>query len=397
MKKILILIGCLSVMMACGGGSGPSGTSQTTGTSTATTGNTSTSAAPVTKIMNIDSGTTPTSDKPANVRFLLTDAPNPQIDSAMITISDMTVHKTGGAFFSVLKETKTLDLMDLQNGITSLLGEAALEPGKYTQIRFAVASGSVKSGGKTYGVVVPSDKIKLNRNIDVCSGGSLDIVLDFDAQQSLKYNKGQNVYKMSPVVKVASVTSDCPANPGGSGKVEEKTYAGPTGWLSVVIPPLPVDEIHYSLKTTIDDIWVHDQGIGQFSIFTEAYAVDLLESSRQITDPATGGPLYTELVPPVKVPAGVLDQVQLLFQPIVATDSEGRSVSIKLPPDQTAEASGLKFFGSVKVCENALTVLQWDLDLSPASLSFGSTDSIITLHPEIHGVNLRVVCEPYTE
>ena len=200
------------------------------------------------------------------------------------------------------------------------------------------------------------------------------------------------LYNCGRWVKIASVTSDCPA-----GKNEEKTYVGPTGWLSVVIPFLPVDEITYSLKTAIDDIWVHDQGIGQVSIFTEAYAVDLLESSRQISDPAAGGPLYTVLVPPVKVPVGVLDQVQLLFQPIVATDSEGRSVSIKLPPDQTADASGLKFFGSVKVCENALTILQWDLDLSPASLSFGSTDSVITLNPEIHGVNLRAVCAPYTE
>ena len=294
----------------------------------------------------------------------------------MITISDMTIHKTGGASFSVLKETTTLDLMELQNGVTSLLGEAALEPGQYTQIRFAVASGSVTSGDKTYDVVVPSDQIKLNRNIDVCSGGSLDILLDFDAQQSLKYNKGQDVYKMSPVVKIASVTSDCPTNTGGAGKVEEKPYVGPTGWLSVVIPPLPVDQIKYSLRTTIDDIRVHDQKIGQVSIFTEAYAVDLLESSRQISDPMAGK--YTLLVPPVKVPVGVLDEVQLLFQPIVATDSEGRSVSIKLPPDQTADASGLKFFGSVKVCENTLTILQWDLDLSPTSLSFGSTDSIIS-------------------
>ncbi len=225
-----------------------------------------------------------------------------------------------------------------------------------------MVSGSVRSGGETYNVIVPSDKIRLNRNIDVCSGGSIDIVLDFDAQQSLKYNKGQNAYRMNPVVKIASVTSTCPAVTGGDDA--DKTYTGPTGWLSVVLPALPVADIKYSLKTTIDDIWVHDQGIGQVSIFAESYAVDLLEPSRQISDP-TGSPLYTVLVPPVKVPVGVLDQVRLLFQPIVATDSEGRTVSIKLPPDQTAEASGLKFFGSIKVCENALTILQWDLDLSP--------------------------------
>lgn len=383
MKKVLIFTLCLFVLAACGGGGG---TSQTTG-------NPTTGAAPVTKITYIESGTPATGGKPATVRFFLTDAPNPQIDSAVVTISDMTVHKTGGPFFSVLSGNRTLDLMDLQNGITSLLGEAALEPGKYTQIRFAVVSGSVESGGKVYDVVVPSDKIRLNRNIDICSGGTVDIVLDFDAQQSLRYNKGQNVYKMSPVVKIASVTSNCPAGTGGEDA--EKTYTGPTGWLSVVIPALPVSDITYSLKTTMDDIWVHDQGIGMVSIFKEAYAIDLLEPSRQVSDPAIGGP-YTVVVPPVKVPVGTLDQVRLLFQPIVATDSEGRTITIKLPPDQLAEASGLKFFGSVKVCENALTVLQWDLDLSPAKMNFGSTDLVFKLHPEIHGVNLRVVCAPYT-
>ena len=299
MKKVLMYTACLLALASCGGGGGssiggsdPRGTPQTPGSLAAV-------ADPVTKIAYIDGGNA-TSGKPATVRFLLTDAPNSQIDSAVITISDMTVHKTGGAFFSVLQGTRTLDLMDLQNGITSLLTEAALEPGKYTQVRFAVVSGSVRSGGETYNVIVPSDKIRLNRNIDVCSGGSIDIVLDFDAQQSLKYNKGQNAYRMNPVVKIASVTSTCPAGTGGDDA--DKTYTGPTGWLSVVLPALPVADIKYSLKTTIDDIWVHDQGIGQVSIFAESYAVDLLEPSRQISDPVTGKPLYTVLVPPVKVP-----------------------------------------------------------------------------------------------
>ena len=410
MRKIFILIFCFSVLAACsGGGSGAvsvdggssavTGGSGSGGTSQPTT-NPATVAAPVTKItyINSDAASASSSDKLATVRFLLTDAPNDQIDSAVVTINDMTVHKTGGAFFSVLQGERTLDLMDLQNGVTALLGEAELEPGMYTQIRFAVAGGSVVSGGETYGVDVPSDTIKLNRNIDVCSGGSLEIVLDFDARESLKYNKGQKLYKMNPVVKIASVTADCPDDTGGAGgeEEEESTYTGPTGWLSIVIPPLPVDNITYSLRTTVDDIWVHDQGLGQLGIFTESYAADLLDPGRQSADEA-GGPLYTVLVPPVKVPATTLDQVRLLIQPIVATDGEGRSVTIKLPPDQDAESSGLKFFGSVKVCEDALTVLQWDLDLSPGAVSFGSTDAVITLHPEIHGVNLRAVCVPYSE
>lgn len=391
MKRIIVCASLLLALTACGGG-GSGSSSQATGNYTAASFRGI--PAPAGEIARLDNVPTDSTGAPANVRFLLTDAPNTQIDSAVVTISGMTVHKTGGAFFSVLQGNRTLDLMDLQNGITTLLGEISLDPGKYTQVRFSVVSGSVESGGQTYPVVIPSDQIKLNRNIDVCSGGTIDIVMDFDAQQSLKYNKGQNAYKMSPVVKIKSVTSQCP---GTGGVATGKEYTGPTGWLSVVIPALPISEITYSLNTTIDDIWVHDQGLGQVSTFKEAYAADLLDPDRQKTDAGTGGPLYTVLVPPVKVPAGDLDQVRLLFQPIVAADSSGRTIHIQLPAGDNADNDGLKFFGAIKVCENALTILQWDLDLSPAKMTFEGNDRIITIHPETHDINLRVVCEPYTE
>lgn len=392
MKRVILCAFLLSTLAACGG-SGSGSSSQTGGNATAASFRGI--PAPAGQIAYIDSATTESAGAPATVRFLLTDAPNTQIDSAKVTISGMTVHKTGGAFFSVLQGERTLDLMDLQNGITTLLGEISLDPGKYTQIRFSVVSGQVVSGGQTYPVVIPSDQIKLNRNMDVCSGGSIDIVMDFDAQQSLKYNKGQNAYKMSPVVKIKSITSECPAT--GTGGATDKEYTGPTGWLSVVIPALPTSEITYTLNTTIDDIWVHDQGLGQVSTFKEAYPVDLLEPERQKADTVSGAPLYTVLVPPVKVPAGVLDQVRLLFQPIVATDSQGRTIHIQLPAGVNADNDGLKFFGAIEVCKDALTILQWDLNLSPASMTFEGSDRIVTIHPEIHNINLRTVCQPYTE
>jgi hypothetical protein len=389
MKKAFLCFFFLLAVAACGSGGGSGSTSagnnQTVGLSAITP--------PETAIVSLDSSSSGSSLKPATVRVLLTDAPNSSIESAEVTLGGMTIHKTGGAFFSVFEGERTLDLMDLQNGITTLLGEISLEPGKYTQIRSSVVSGSVVSGGETYGVVIPSGQIKLNRTIDVCSGGNLEIVIDFDANQSLKYNKGQNVFKMSPVVKIAAVTSECPAEEGAGE--EETSYTGPTGWLSIVIPPLPTDDITYTLNTTIEDIRVHDQGIGQVSTFTEAYEVDLLDPERQISGP--DGPLYTVLVPPVQVPAGELDQIRLLFPQIVAADSQGRTITIKLPAEEDSESDGLKFFGSIEVCENALTILQWDLDLSPAALNFENGDSTITIHPEIHDINLRTVCEPYTE
>jgi hypothetical protein len=113
------------------------------------------------------------------------------------------------------------------------------------------------------------------------------------------------------------------------------------------------------------------------------------------------------LVPPVEVPAGELDQVRLFFQPIVATenttentaentDGEDRTISIKLPYSEDAEGDGLKFFGPIEVCEDALTILQWDLDLSPEGIDFENDEEIV-LHPEIHDVDLPVTCEPFEE
>jgi hypothetical protein len=409
---VLIILPLFLVLSACGGGGGSSTSAEY---QEETPINDQTSGfpgfkgidAPATGIGYI--GTTEPTTEPtteegsAVVTFLLTDAPSPQIDSAIVTISDMAIHKTGGAFFPVLQGERTLDLLDLQGGVTALLSEVELEAGKYTQIRFSVKDGTVVSGGETYDVVVPSDIIRLNRNIDVCSGGTLEIVIDFDADKSLKYNKGQDVFRMTPVVKIASVTSICPPDEGEDdqeGDQEDDEYDGPTGWFAVVLPPVDA-EYFGSLTTIVDDIQVHDQGLGQLSTFEEAYEVDLLEGERQIVD-EEGEPLYTVLVPPVEVPAGELDQVRLFFQPIVATenteenaDGEERTISIKLPYSEDAEGDGLKFFGPIEVCEDALTILQWDLDLSPEGIDFQDDEQIV--HPEIHDVNLLVTCEPVEE
>jgi len=373
-----------------------------------------------------------TSSAPAKVVFKLTDAPNPAIDAAYVAISDVAVHKTGGSWFSVLAAPVNLDLLDLQNGVTALLGEISLEPGKYTQIRLTVDSGEVESGGEVYMVDIPSHEIKINDNIEVCGGGELEVVIDFDAEKSLSYNQGRDLFTMRPVLKVQSINASCPEveevtppeDESGDGEDEEQVYSGALGWLSIVVPPLVAEDFS-SITGVVRDVQIHDQGIGQVTTFTEDYEVDLLEGARLVVDPETGEPLYTVLVPPVMVPAGNLDQVRLLFESIVVVNKQGDSVEIRLPledeelagtdlpedseaeddpesddaDDELAEeedGDGLKFFGAIEVCADELTVLKWNLDLSIAGLPFvEGENTVLEIHPVIQAPEVLSTCEPY--
>lgn len=389
MKKHLVIgfISGIALLSACGGSSGSGGS--TNDMQYPGPGYDGVSQ-PNTNLTRLDapSGNNggPTSG-PVTARFYLTDAPNPEIDSAVVTISDVSVHKTGGAFFSVLSEPVTLDLLDLQNGVTALLGEIVLEPGKYTQIRLTVDEAVVTSGEDTYEVTVPSGEIKIVRPFDVCDGGSdLEITIDFDAKKSLKYNPGKDGFIMKPVVKILEASQECPAEDGAE---EGDDCVGPTGWLSIVLPPVDT-ELLIEASATVDDIQVHDQGIGQVSTFAESYDADLLEAERQVADETTGEIVHTILVPPVEVPAGDLDQVRLFFQPIIVTDADGNSIALALPDED--QGDGLKFFDTITVCENALTVLQWDLHLD-SSLDLASGEPV-RIHPVIQSANVIVTCEP---
>ncbi len=85
------------------------------------------------------------------------------------------------------------------------MGELDLPAGKYTPLRFSLTEGVVISEGVEYDVFIPSGSVKVNRPFDVCAGGVVDLIFDFDALESLRYNQGRNEFMLRPVVKIASV------------------------------------------------------------------------------------------------------------------------------------------------------------------------------------------------
>lgn len=106
--------------------------------------------------------------------------------------------------------SKTYNLMNLQNGTFATIGQALIPAGTYTQVRLKLGAGStITVDGTTYPLTVPSglqSGLKLNGSFLVTSGGSTDVVLDFDASRSI-IQTGAGQYLLKPVVRLMSSSS----------------------------------------------------------------------------------------------------------------------------------------------------------------------------------------------
>jgi hypothetical protein len=146
----------------------------------------------------------------------LTDAPPElNITEALITISQVNVHYAGtndtnGSWITIINESQTFDLIQLQNA-TEFLDGVTLAAGWYTQIRLFVESALVTIDGVQYDLKIPSKKIKLITPFLVQDNQTLTLTLDFDVQKSV-HKTGSDKYIMKPTIKVIQE--------GGAGEFE---------------------------------------------------------------------------------------------------------------------------------------------------------------------------------
>jgi hypothetical protein len=96
------------------------------------------------------------------------------------------------------------NLLDLQNGIDTLLAEGVIPTGTLKEIRLVLGNeNSIKIGDNIYPLTIPSGaesglKIKLNKTLNA----SLDsLLIDFDAALSI-LQEGTGDYKLKPVLKI---------------------------------------------------------------------------------------------------------------------------------------------------------------------------------------------------
>lgn len=160
------------------------------------------------------------------LRVSLTDAPAcGGYDAVYVTVSKVRVHssatapETQGGWSDIdVVPPKRVDLVTLANGVLLELGQTALPAGKYQQIRLVLADNAttpfanavMPTGGAQAELETPSGQqsgIKLQANVDVPAGQTVDVVLDFDACRSVVRRGNSGRFNLKPVIAVVPMIS----------------------------------------------------------------------------------------------------------------------------------------------------------------------------------------------
>lgn len=161
---------------------------------------------------------------PGTLSVAMTDAPSCGYDAVNVTVKKVRVHQSATAADNdsgwtdiTLDPARKINLLNLTNGVLEELGQTALAPGHYTQMRLVLDAntGSAKansivlttnpSNTTEISLDTPSavqSGIKLNHEFDVVSGQRVDLVLDFDACKSIVKKGNSGAYGLKPVINV---------------------------------------------------------------------------------------------------------------------------------------------------------------------------------------------------
>jgi len=143
-------------------------------------------------------------NKTAPVRFLLTDKPA-AYDSVNVHIVGITVQLNHDNESWIPAHTKDsiYNLLDLQNGITTLIAQDTIPAGVLQQVRFILGDGNtIVVNGVSYPLATPSAeesglKIKIGQALTETLN---TFTVDFNA--ALSINEENGAYKLHPVIQM---------------------------------------------------------------------------------------------------------------------------------------------------------------------------------------------------
>jgi hypothetical protein len=157
---------------------------------------------------NSTNSTDPVNQGKGLLKIYLVDSPT-SFDSVIIYVKQVEVHKSGSdstsGWYVINDSLRSFDLLQLVNGASAVLGDSALTPGDYTQIRLILADGNyVIDSGIKHDLIVPSGTqtgIKLNHAFSIESNSLYELMLDFNVDKSIHVT-GNGKYMMKPVIRV---------------------------------------------------------------------------------------------------------------------------------------------------------------------------------------------------
>jgi len=156
------------------------------------------------------------------LRVRLKDAPYPysSIAAAEITVESVEVHINNG--FETLPvdgAPVSINLLDLQNGVTELLVDREVPAGNLDQIRLIISSAEVTlSDARVFNLVIPSGessglKVFVNPAVAIIDQLTTELLLDFDVSQSFEpvpaspgHVSEISSFHFHPVLRVANVS-----------------------------------------------------------------------------------------------------------------------------------------------------------------------------------------------
>ena len=142
-------------------------------------------------------------NKTVPVQILLTDNPT-SYDEVNVHIMDIKIKMNSeeAGWTDIDAKDTTVNLLDLQDGITKLIASGDVPEGVLKEVRFILGSdNSIVVGGTSYPLQTPSAedsglKIKIDKHLNETLN---TIVLDFDAALSIKEENGN--YRLGPVIR----------------------------------------------------------------------------------------------------------------------------------------------------------------------------------------------------
>jgi uncharacterized protein DUF4382 len=143
------------------------------------------------------------------LRIYMTDSPV-GYDAVNIVIKQVQVHSEANGWIIINDSVRTFNLLSLTNGASTLLGDAMLDVGHYTQIRLILDEGSnVVVNGVVHPLRIPSGLqtgIKLIHEFTLQPDYTYELMLDFDANRSINL-LGNGTYQMKPVIRVHPIAT----------------------------------------------------------------------------------------------------------------------------------------------------------------------------------------------
>lgn len=170
-------------------------------------------------------GTSPdTATGAGNLRVSLTDKPAEEYQAVKVTVASVRVHQSAeageadGSWLEIpVTAAMPVDLLTLRNGVLYELCGTTLSAGHYQQIRLALTANEgttppyrnsvVTADGTEHALEAQSGTIKIVHQFTIAAGTETDLVLDFDASQSVK-KRGNGTFFMQPVIKASSASTE---------------------------------------------------------------------------------------------------------------------------------------------------------------------------------------------